>query len=97
LETRHGEPYDLLADDAVWTIVGPSAASRTYRGRADFLVNVINPFGSRMASHFIPTIHQMHADGDAVVILFDAEGAACDGVAYRTPMHRFSSSPAEKS
>jgi hypothetical protein len=48
-----GSPYDLLADDAVWTIVGQSAASRTYHGREDFLANVIRPFGSRMASHFI--------------------------------------------
>jgi len=78
-----GSPYDLLADDAVWTIVGQSAASRTYHGREDFLANVIRPFGSRMASHFIPTIHEMYADGDAVVILFDAEGTALDGVAYK--------------
>jgi uncharacterized protein len=78
-----GSPYDLLADDAVWTIVGQSAASRTYHGREDFLANVIRPFGSRMASHFIPTIHELYADGDAVVILFDAEGTARDGVAYK--------------
>jgi ketosteroid isomerase-like protein len=78
-----GSPYDLLADDAVWTIVGQSAASRTYHGREDFLTNVIRPFGSRMASHFVPTIHEMHADGDTVVILFGAEGTARDGVAYK--------------
>jgi uncharacterized protein len=36
-----------------------------------------------MASHVIPTINEMYADGDAVVILFDAEGTARDGVAHK--------------
>jgi uncharacterized protein len=80
-----GNPYDLLADDAVWTIVGQLAASRLSRPRGlrILLANVIKPFGSRMASHVIPTINEMYADGDAVVILFDAEGTARDGVAHK--------------
>ncbi len=78
-----GSPYDLLAENAVWTIVGRSVASRTYHGREDFLSNVIRPFASRMSSHFIPTIHEMHAEGDTVIVLFDAEGTARDGVAYK--------------
>jgi hypothetical protein len=28
-----GSPFDLLADDATWTIVGRSVASKTYQGR----------------------------------------------------------------
>jgi ketosteroid isomerase-like protein len=50
-----GSPYDLLADDAVWTIVGQSAASRTYHGREDFLANVIR--GDRvLRQHFVQRV-----------------------------------------
>jgi hypothetical protein len=46
---------------------------------------VTSEFGPRLTTwgHFIPTIHEMHADKDTVVILFDAEGTARDGVAYK--------------
>src|SRR5262245_66010062 len=43
-----GSPYDLLAGDAQWTIVGKSLASRTYMSKADFIDNVIRPFVTRM-------------------------------------------------
>lgn len=36
-----GSPYDLLADDAIWTIVGRSLASKTYEGREAFMREVI--------------------------------------------------------
>ncbi|HVI64487.1 MAG TPA: nuclear transport factor 2 family protein [Bradyrhizobium sp.] len=77
-----GSPYDLLADNAEWTIVGHSAASRTYTSREDFLNNVIRPFGARMATPLVPTIKNIYTDGDTVVIHFDAAGTAKDGKPY---------------
>jgi uncharacterized protein len=59
-----GSPYDLLAEDASWTIVGHSAVSRTYPDREAFLSEVIRPFNARMRVGLKPTIRQMHADGD---------------------------------
>ena len=82
-EGRPGGPYDLLADDAVWTITGGSDASRTYRGKADFIDNVIKPFGARMSKGLVPTVKGLYADGDTVVAHFDAEGLAKDGRPYR--------------
>jgi ketosteroid isomerase-like protein len=38
-----GSPYDLLADDATWTIAGNSLASKTYPDREAFLSEVIRP------------------------------------------------------
>ena len=32
-----GSPFDLLADDATWTIVGHSVASKTYGSREAFM------------------------------------------------------------
>jgi ketosteroid isomerase-like protein len=77
-----GSPYDLLADDASWTIVGNSAVSKTYPSREAFMSAVIRPFNARMREGLKPSIRQMHADGQAVVIFFDARGIARDGKPY---------------
>jgi ketosteroid isomerase-like protein len=76
-----GNPFALLADNATWTIVGRSAASKTY-SRDEFLSEVIRPFNARMREPLKPTIRRMYADGDAVIILFDASGTARDGHPY---------------
>ncbi|WP_454019878.1 nuclear transport factor 2 family protein [Azospirillum sp. Marseille-Q6669] len=78
-----GSPYDLLDENADWTIVGASLVARTYTGREDFLSNVIRPFGARMASRFVPEIRNLYADGNTVIVHFDAEGTARDGQPYR--------------
>jgi ketosteroid isomerase-like protein len=80
---RTGSPYDALADDATWEITGNSVAARTYTSKEDFLANVIRPFNARMSSRLIPTIRSIYADGDTVIVFFDAEGTARDGIPYR--------------
>lgn len=77
-----GSPFDLLADDARWTIEGHSVASKTYAGKEAFLSEVIRPFNARMQSPLKPTVRSILADGDSVVILFDARGTARDGRPY---------------
>jgi ketosteroid isomerase-like protein len=78
-----GSPYDLLADDVHWTIVGRSDASKTYPGKEAFLSEVIRPFNARMREGLNPTIRGLYTDGDAVIIFFDASGVARDGEPYR--------------
>jgi ketosteroid isomerase-like protein len=77
-----GGPYDLLADDASWTIVGRSLASRTYASRDAFINEVIKPFNARMRGGLVPTIRDLYADGDTVIVFFDAAGTAIDGKPY---------------
>ncbi|QGM05621.1 nuclear transport factor 2 family protein [Stenotrophomonas maltophilia] len=77
-----GGPYDLLADDAVWTITGNSLASRTYPSREAFMTEVIRPFNARMSTGLKPTIHRLYQDGDTVIVFFDASGTARDGQPY---------------
>ena len=43
-----GSPYDLLADDARWTITGNSLAAKTYPSKEVFMSEVIRPFNARM-------------------------------------------------
>lgn len=77
-----GGPYELLAEDASWTITGNSAAAKTYPSREAFMSEVIRPFNARMQSRLIPKVRRLYADGDTVVAFFDASGTARDGRPY---------------
>lgn len=77
-----GSPYDLLAENVKWTITGNSLASRTYAGREAFIGEVIRPFNARMSVGLRPTIRNIYADGDTVIVFFDASGTAKDGITY---------------
>jgi hypothetical protein len=78
----NGSPFDLLEEDAKWTIVGHSIVSGTYRNRAEFLREVIQPFNARMREGLRPQIRSIAADGNHVIILFDARAVARDGKPY---------------
>lgn len=78
-----GSPFELLAEGAEWTIVGSSPLSKTYRGRQAFLDEVIHPFNARMATPLRPTVRGIYADGDMVIMFFDASATALDGIPYR--------------
>lgn len=77
-----GTPFDLAADDVTWTIVGRSPVSGTYTSKQDFLDTVITPFTARMSTPFVPTVRGIHADGDWVIILFDARATGTGGEPY---------------
>jgi uncharacterized protein len=77
-----GSPFDLLAPDATWTIVGRSVASRAYASREAFMADVIRPFNARMQSPLKPTIRQILGSRGTVVVFFDATGMARDGQPY---------------
>jgi uncharacterized protein len=77
-----GSPYDLLADDASWTITGNSAAAKTYPTKEAFMAEVIRPFNARMQTRLVPTVPKLYAEGNTVVAFFDAKGTARDGKPY---------------
>jgi ketosteroid isomerase-like protein len=77
-----GSPYDLLAEDARWTITGNSLAAKTYPSKEAFMSEVIRPFNARMRDRLIPSVHHIYAEGDTVIAHFDARGIAHNGDAY---------------
>lgn len=80
-----GAITDVFAPDMVWRIEGHSVASREYRGRQEFIDEVLAPFGARFADGepFRPvTIRSIHADADTVVVVWDGRGVANDGRPY---------------
>jgi ketosteroid isomerase-like protein len=78
-----GGPFELLAPDVEWTIVGSSPLAKTYRSKEEFITEVIAPFNARMSKPLVPTVRGIYADGDMVIILFDAEATVKDGKPYR--------------
>ena len=78
-----GGPFELLAPDVEWTIVGSSPLAKTYKSKKEFIDEVIDPFNARMSEPLVPTIRGIYADGDTVIILFDAEATVSDGKPYR--------------
>lgn len=77
-----GGPFQLLRDDAHWTIVGRSVAAGTYTSRDAFMQQVIAPFNARLREPLKPVVRGLYRDSDMVIVLFDARGVALDGVAY---------------
>ncbi len=45
--------------------------------------NVIRQFNARLAVPLKPTVREIYADGDTVIVFFDGEATARDGVPYR--------------
>lgn len=78
-----GSPFDLLAPDARWTIVGNAPVSKTYTSRQEFLDLVISPFNARLSRRLAPSVRGLYADGDMVIAFFDAEATARDGKPYK--------------
>lgn len=78
-----GGPFELLADDVEWTIVGSSPYSRTYRSKREFMDEVINPFNARLSSPLVPTVDRINAGPGMVIVEFHGEAMARDGIAYR--------------
>jgi ketosteroid isomerase-like protein len=46
------------------------------------MTEVIRPFNARMGKRLQPTIRNVYADGNTVIVFFDATGEANDGKPY---------------
>ncbi len=77
-----GSPFELLSEEADWTIVGSSPLSKTYPNRQAFLDEVIGPFNARLSTPLVPSVRGIYADGDMVIAFFDAAATAKDGLPY---------------
>ena len=74
---------EILSPDVVWTIPGTSPAAGTYNGRDDFIARAVAPFARRLSAGVKPSVRNIWADGDHVIIHWDGAGTARDGQPYR--------------
>ena len=79
----NGQPFlDALADDAHWTIIGTTGWSKTYRGKAAILKDLIAPLRRVLAPPLRTHARRMIAEGDIVVVEGRGENITRDGRPY---------------
>lgn len=74
--------FDLLSDDLHWTVIGSCPISCTYTNKQDFLKGATGPVFDKLASPIRPTLRQILADEDQVVLQWDGEALTKTGVLY---------------
>jgi uncharacterized protein len=79
----NGQPFlDALADDAEWTIIGSTSWSKTYRGKAAILSDLIAPLRRVLAPPRKSHAHHMIAEGNMVAVQGQGENITRDGRKY---------------
>lgn len=66
----------------IWTINGSAPLSKTYKGKQQFLDEVINPLNERLLQKIVPTVRNLYAEGDIVIAFIDGKATAKDGQPY---------------
>src|SRR5690606_40889207 len=77
-----GSVFDLLADDAQWTVAGDRPVSGVYTSKQDFLDRAVAPILARLATPIVPEVQHVVAQDDAVVVVWRGTARANDGSAY---------------
>ncbi|GAB4190358.1 MAG: hypothetical protein Tsb002_18270 [Wenzhouxiangellaceae bacterium] len=72
----------LLSDDIVWTNIGSTDFSGTFRGKAALMENLLGPVFSRLKAGIKNTIELMVAEGDYVIVQDSGVAETVDGQAY---------------
>lgn len=81
-EQGRGSVFDLLAENAVWTVAGTSPHSGTYRTRDEFVTQAVLPINARLATPITPDVKHIVAQGEHVVVMWDGTATAKDGSRY---------------
>ncbi|HEY4017159.1 MAG TPA: nuclear transport factor 2 family protein [Pseudonocardiaceae bacterium] len=71
-----------LADDVVWTIIGSTPLSGTFRGKQDVIEHLLRPLGAALDGHVRFTFDRFIAEGEYVVMLARGHGTAKSGRPY---------------
>lgn len=77
-----GSFFDLLAEDAVWTVAGSSPVSGIYATREALLEGAVHPIHARLTTAITPTVTDIVARSDRVVVFWEGEAQARDGSRY---------------
>jgi uncharacterized protein len=73
---------DLLADDVHWTVIGSTAVSRTYMSKQAFIDGAVKPLGEKISDGIQPTLRDVIAEGDKVVLQWDGRAVGKNGTLY---------------
>jgi hypothetical protein len=74
--------FNLLADDVRWTVIGSCPVSRTYTSKQEFFEGAAKPLNAKLAGPIQPTIRNIIAEGDQVVLQWDGKATTKSGKPY---------------
>ena len=74
--------FNLLADTATWTVMGSCPISGTYSGRQRLVEDALTPQREKLAGPPTPTVLNLIAEGDTVVIQWVGKGTTKTGRPY---------------
>ncbi|MCL7976344.1 MAG: nuclear transport factor 2 family protein [marine benthic group bacterium] len=74
--------FAMIADDIVWTNIGTTSLSGTYRGKADLMENLLGPLFGQLEAGIRSEIIRLIAEGDYVVALTSGTASTKDGREY---------------
>ena len=74
--------FNLLAEDARWTVIGTCPISGTYLGRQQLIEAALKPQREKLAGPPTPKVLQMIAEGDTVVIQWVGNAITKSGKPY---------------
>jgi ketosteroid isomerase-like protein len=74
--------FNLLAEDASWTVIGNCPISGTYVGRSRLIEDALKPQRAKLAGPPTPTVINLIAEGDTVVIQWVGKGITRNGQPY---------------
>ncbi|MGD0289621.1 MAG: nuclear transport factor 2 family protein [Candidatus Binataceae bacterium] len=74
--------FNLLAEDVHWTVIGSTPVSRTYPSRAAFVEGAVKPLTAKLAGPIVPTVRDIIAEGDKVVLQWEGRSSGKNGAIY---------------
>jgi len=74
--------FNLLADNATWTVIGNCPISGTYVGRQCLIEDALKPQREKLAGPPSPEVINLIAEGDTVVIQWVGKGISKTGQSY---------------
>jgi ketosteroid isomerase-like protein len=84
LAKGNGRPFvETLAEDVRWTIIGDTAWSGTWDGRASVQIELLDPLFAQFASEYRAKAIRLIAEGDWVVIESRGDVTTTSGRPYR--------------
>ena len=74
--------FGLISDDIVWTNIGTTALSGTYRGKKELMEQLLGPLFGRLKAGITSELTGLTAEGDTVVAQTSGTAETHEGVAY---------------
>ncbi len=74
--------FGLIADDIVWTNMGSTRLSGTYRGKQALMEQLLGPLFGSLKAGITTSVERLVAEGDTVVALTSGSAETTDGRSY---------------